>query len=419
MLRLSEIEALVEEQRSYVQKRAEHSIARTIESKLVQPVAGFARIISGIRRCGKSTLVYRLMMQLDKPHACLYLNFDTPKLFPFTVHDFSLIDRLLQKQPSIKHLFFDEIQLIEGWESYIRQKIDEGFYITITGSNAHMLSKELGTRLTGRHIPYQLFPFSYAERLELSGEKSGAQSFRAYLQEGGFPMLIGQPSTPTLSTLVEDILYRDIAVRYGIREIQSLKNLVSWLGANSSKLLTATKLKHLIDVNSVSTVTEYLHYLEQSYLIQLLQRFSWKEKNIIRSPRKSYLADPALIQAVSIPTKPNWGQRLELVVFNALRAQLEVQEQVFYWQKTHEAECDFLVKKGSFQSNESTSKAYQVCYELNAENESREVEGLYQVMQRFNVSEAQIITCDQEDRIHYKGVSIEVVPGWRWCASRN
>lgn len=413
MLRLSELQTLIDEQRTFVEKRAESSIARDLEPHLAEPIQGFARIISGIRRCGKSTLLYRLIMKSKHPEQCLYLNFDTPKLFQFTINEFRLLDEVLKKQPSIRHLFLDEIQLIDGWESFIREKIDQGYFITITGSNAQMLSRELGTRLTGRHLSYQLFPFNYSERLRMLGKTASADSFAEYLLMGGFPAVINQQHPAILSTLVEDILYRDIAVRYGIREIQSLKNLVSWLASNTTQLLTASKLKSIIEVNSVSTVTEYLHYLSECYLIQLMQRFSWKEKNIIRSPRKSYLSDPALIQALSIPTKSNWGHRLELVVHNVLYQNKHPNQRLYYWQKPNEAECDFVLVEGSASSKSMQIKAYQVCYKLTAENESREVEGLYQVMHLFNTQNAQIITYDQADTIHYKGSTIEVVKAWK------
>ena len=120
-----------------------------------QSLSSHALIISGVRRCGKSTLLMQMMKEMDKD-TVLYLNFESPQLYEFTLPDFTRLDNLIS-QTGIDTLFFDELQLVEGWEMYVRQKLDEGFKVIITGSNASLLSKELGTRLTGRHIT----PVSY------------------------------------------------------------------------------------------------------------------------------------------------------------------------------------------------------------------------------------------------------------------
>ncbi len=144
-----------------------------------------ALIISGVRRCGKSTLL-RQMIKEFLPSDILFLNFDTPRLFDFSLTDFSRLDRIILER-GVKILFFDELQLVSGWEMYVRQKLDEGFQIVITGSNATLLSKELGTRLTGRHIMQELFPFSYSEFLQFKSLTANTDSLTLYMQTGGFP----------------------------------------------------------------------------------------------------------------------------------------------------------------------------------------------------------------------------------------
>ncbi|MDR0605742.1 MAG: AAA family ATPase [Bacteroidales bacterium] len=169
----------------------------------------FALIISGIRRCGKSTLLLQLLKNNNSPS--LYMNFEDPRLFGFELSDFRLLDNIISKEKS-EALFFDEIQIIDHWELYIRQKLDEGFKVVITGSNASMLSRELGTKLTGRHITKELFPFSYREFLSFKSLSPDAKSWEKYTNTGGFPEFIKNKNTDILSELLYDILIRDIAV---------------------------------------------------------------------------------------------------------------------------------------------------------------------------------------------------------------
>lgn len=219
-----------------------------------------ALVISGIRRCGKSTLM-RQRIGGDTEDA-FYLNFDTPKLFRFAIQDFEMLDELITE--SGKHyLYFDEIQVVEGWELYVRQKLDQKYNVCITGSNASLLSKELGTKLTGRHISKELFPFSYIEYLHFRKMEANVDSFALYMQEGGFPEYLRSKNGEVLSSLFDDILYRDIAVRYGVRDVLSLKTLLLYLAGNFGNSTSANKLANLIGVKTAKTVSEYLGFLKR------------------------------------------------------------------------------------------------------------------------------------------------------------
>ena len=151
---------------------------------------------------------------------------------------------------------------------YIRGKLDEGFYVGITGSNASMLSRELGTKLTGRHITKELFPFSYAEYCGFTGKTIGDSSLYDYLHQGGFPQYLQLDDQDVLTDLVNDIVYRDIAVRYNIRDDHSLKSLLAYLMGNVGNLVSATKLKQILGMKSTSTVSDYflslIHILSSS-----------------------------------------------------------------------------------------------------------------------------------------------------------
>ncbi len=142
MIKQSVIKGLVEQQQMTLNK-TDTGYLRHILTGLNLNITSHALIISGIRRCGKSTLLHQLINSINEKY--LFLNFDTPKLYNFDLNDFTLVDSIISESKS-KILFFDEIQVVAGWELYIRQKLDEGYQVVVTGSNASLLSQELGTK---------------------------------------------------------------------------------------------------------------------------------------------------------------------------------------------------------------------------------------------------------------------------------
>jgi len=210
-------------------------------------IQSHALVVSGIRRCGKSTLLRQFVRKLRRPY--FYLNFDDLRLAAFSPADYKLLDMAIADSGA-RLIFFDEIQSAERWELYVRQKLDEGFQLAITGSNASLLSRELGTRLTGRHLSRELFPFSYREFCSFTGVKPGPKSFMDYLGRGGFPEYLKTGNTDILTQLQSDILYRDIAVRYGIRDAMSLKRLFVYLVSNPAQLFSPSKLTSVAGVKA-------------------------------------------------------------------------------------------------------------------------------------------------------------------------
>ncbi|MDR3113437.1 MAG: AAA family ATPase, partial [Endomicrobium sp.] len=188
--------------------------------------ASHALIISGVRRCGKSTLLLQMLKKQKQKQ--FYLNLDDPLLFDFDISDFQVIDQII-KEKKAQFLFFDEPQIVKGWEIYIKQKLEEKYRVFVTGSNASLLSRELGTRLTGRHITKELFPFSYQEFVKFEKVKTGIESFQKYIDLGGFPEYLKNQNSDILSLLFDDILNRDIIIRYGVRDAHSLKKLALYL----------------------------------------------------------------------------------------------------------------------------------------------------------------------------------------------
>ena len=361
-------------------------------------ITSHALIISGIRRCGKSTLLHQFIKEKSKP--VFFLNFEDIRLYDFHIDDFKVLDKVIEVHEQ-KVLFFDELQIIEGWELYVRQKLDQGFQVVITGSNASMLSMELGTKLTGRHITKELFPFSYGEYIRYTKQTISEKSFLNYLEVGGFPQYIKTKRPEVLETLIDDILFRDIAVRYNVRDIASLKKLCLYILSNTATLVVPSKLKQLLHINAASTVLNYFSYFENTYMVQLMPKFSWSVRSQLLAPKKMYVIDTALIRIGSISFSENKGRLLETMVYWELR---RTTKELYYFNENY-AECDFVVpQKGN------TYQLIQVCWNLHLDNEKREINGLLDAMKFFKKDTGYIITANTSDYITTEGKEIIATP---------
>jgi predicted AAA+ superfamily ATPase len=360
-------------------------------------VDGFALVISGIRRCGKSTLLQQLLYSGFRD--ALYINFEDPRLFEFEMNDFSRLDQIIEEQ-NHNVLFFDELQVVAGWERYVRQKLEAGKKVVITGSNATMLSKELGTKLTGRHIKRELFPFSWNEFKVFNNAASDAEHLAEYLKVGGFPEYVRQQNDDILHQLFEDILARDIAVRYGVRDVKTLQRLALHLISNTGRLVTGNKIKTLFGVSSTTTIMEYFSHLEQTYLFSFIPKFSYSSRKQLINPRKVYAIDTGLINTTSKSFSDDFGPVFENLVFLHLRRH---HEQIFYFKE--KSECDFItIDKGI------AKDVVQVCYELTPDNLDRELNGLFEALNFFSLKEGTIVTMNQSDQFERDGCIANVVP---------
>jgi len=404
-MRLSEIQDIAVSQKLALEKH-EMGMERLLLPHLPK-LQSHALVVSGIRRCGKSTLLRQFVQKQKKPY--FYLNFDDIRLTAFSLSDFQLLDKAIADSDAggsgTRLIFFDEIQSAERWELYIRQKLDEGFQVVITGSNASLLSRELGTRLTGRHLTKELFPFSYKEFLGFFNLTAGPESLSEYLHKGGFPEYLKSGNDDILLQLQSDILHRDIAVRYGIRDASSLRRLFVYLVSNPAQLFSPSKLINIAGVKSPTTVLEYISYLESSYLIQLLPCFAWSVKSQNLAPKKAYISDTGLIKTGSVSFSGNLGALLENFVFNTLRSKTT---DLFYFSAKNGGECDFIV------SPHEKPSCIQVCWDLTPENQDREINGVLAAMDFFNLDCGTIISFNTEDIIQTAGKKIEVVPAWKF-----
>jgi predicted AAA+ superfamily ATPase len=339
----------------------------------------------------------------EKYPEAFFLNFDDNRLYGFENTDFSRLDEVITESGK-RVLFFDELQEVKGWERYVRQKLDENYRVVITGSNASLLSKELGTKLTGRYIAKELFPFSFSEFISFESLKPDERALLQFINLGGFPEYLKSKHSEILSHLFDDILIRDIVVRYGIRDIKSLQRLALYLVSNTGKPVTGSKLKQAVGISATSTILEYFSYLESAYLFHFVPRFSYSAKSQMINPRKVYAADPGLITVNSSSFSDDSGRKLENIVYNYLRS---LYKEIFYFLEDNE--CDFIVMKRT-----GKPLAIQVCYTLSRDNLERELDGLYEALRYIGIKEGVIVTLNQKDKFTTNGLTAHVIPAYEF-----
>ena|SRR3989344_2847331 len=381
---------------------------KTIEREKIKEIKidiNLAVILSGVRRCGKSTLLKQL---IKKTRNFYYFNFEDPRANSFELTDFNKLNEVFQEEfGRSEYYFFDEVQNVAGWEIFVRSMLDKNKHFIITGSNASLLSKELGTKLTGRHIRFELMPFSFNEFLTLKNKRSSIESFEEYLTNGGFPQYLKIKRIEILQELFNDIIARDISVRHKIRNEKALNQLALYLLTNIGKEFSHNSLKKIFGI-SVNTIISFISYFEDAYILFTIPRFDYSYKKQLVNPKKIYAIDNGFVNANSSSFSGDKGKMLENAVFLSLRRKYK---NIFYFQE--KKECDFLVKE-----NNKIVKAIQVCYQISEDNQEREFSGLIEALDKFNLKEGLILTYNQEDIINIKGKSINIIPLWKWLLSK-
>ena len=327
----------------------------------------------------------------------------------FEVNDFFKLERIFQADNKSNIYFFDEIQNVEGWERFIRTLHDKKIKVVISGSNASLLSKELGTSLTGRQITYELFPFSYYEYLINRNTDQGISSFKEYLELGGFPEYLNSNNRNILLQLFNDLIYRDIIVRHGLRNAKVVKELGVYLATNIGKEFSFNKLTKIFELGSVNTLLSYISFFEDAYLFFTVSRFSYSLKQQTMNLKKIYGIDSALVSNLSLSFSKDKGRLLENMVFIELKRR---DKDIYYYR--NKGECDFVVSK-----NKQIENLIQVCYELNHDNLQRELNGLLEAMDELNLNSGLILTMNQDDQIVKENKSIIVKPVWRWMLEKT
>jgi uncharacterized protein len=386
-------------------------------------------IISGIRRCGKSSLLKLIAGQLEGVK--FYVDFDDIRLSDFEVKNFQDLQDLvielyreeLDKSESGEvYYFFDEIQNVPLWERWLNNLYKEGKKVFATGSNSQLLSSEISTFLTGRNKVLKLFPFSFREFLRLKGvkiEKYELESdlltssrkaevfsyFLEYFENGGFPLVLKSGDLELSRGYFEDILNKDILVRYNIKEVRALKDLALFLLSNVGRVYSYPTLRNITGIKSLSTIKNYLDYFQNVFLLYQLPRFDYSLKKQKVSSSKIYTIDNSFLKTVAFNFSENKGQRLENLIFVEL---LRREKELYY--HSEKKECDFVLREGL-----RIDEVIQVSVNLsNPETKKREIEGVTEAMKAYKLDIGLILTFEEEDILDAGGKKIVVKPVWKW-----
>ncbi len=405
-----QIKAMLLEQRQAFWQR-DTGIERTnlaeIQSAAMLP---HAVAISGLRRVGKSTLLAQFAHRLGETQF-YYVNFEDDRFLGFQADDANHLYQLLLEFFGERSVFvIDEVQNVSGWEHFVRRFMDMGIKFYITGSNASLLSRELGTRLTGRYVPIELFPFSFEEFMRFRGyamldharlttvETALLQKhLDEYLRLGGIPDPLKYPELPLLRTLYDDVLYRDIATRYRIAEVKALKELAFFLMSNPSSQVSFNKLKEKLRLGSVNTIKNYIEYLENSWLIFTLNVYDFSVKRQQIAAKKVYSIDTGLARTIGFTFSPNTGRLLENIVFLALRRKTR---DIYYYTTPAGYEVDFFLPE--------FHQLIQVVQNMNnPSTREREIRAMLDATRSLDISSGLILTESNAEPFTESGVTIE------------
>ncbi|PKL25307.1 MAG: AAA family ATPase [Spirochaetae bacterium HGW-Spirochaetae-2] len=405
----------------------------------ILPVSRKATVIIGVRRGGKSTWQHEKMAALldkevPRENIC-YIDFSDDRLDflkgeesePSVIAD-TYYGMYPDKHAQKVYFFFDELQYVTRWGRFVnRLQTTEDCEVYITGSSAKLLSKEIATELGGRTFSWELFPFSLREFLRATGKRQSIDdiasrdgivgAFGEYVVKGGMPERLVLPRETMAVTyfqnLVNDVLTRDLILRYNIPHPVQLKRLVHILMNNMSRMVTVNKLKQRLagERNRLSPelISDYMDKLNDCYLLFTVPIRSYNTAVQAVNPKKVYCVDHAMAQAFSQANSGNSGLVLENIVFVELR---RTTEQIYYYKTGKGNEIDFAV------GPDFAIRLIQVCWELGKQDKTRqrEMEALLDGMEELELQESWIITAYEEEEFEDAGTGriIHVVPAYKW-----
>ena len=417
----SDIEKVLLEQQDELEALEGEVLIYRPEEDLINLNSKLAQVVIGVRRSGKSTLCFNALRKAGVHYA--YANFDDERLEELETKDLDNVLQTLYKiYGKFDYLFLDEIQNIDGWPLFVNRLLRQKIHIIITGSNAKLLSTELATHLTGRHHKIELFPFSFkdwcsikdVEYTRLTTKNKGllSKAYEEYFRQGGFPELISGEENPKeyISTLIDNIISQDIKKRYKIRNIDALKRLAHHILNETPTLIVKEKLQNIIGIKSERTLGNYLMYLNQTYLISTISKYSSRSRERARN-EKSYAIDVAFMdKRENAFSGENLGWRLETIVYlELLRRKAGTENDIYYYQG-RSAEADFVVCDGN-----KTLAVYQVSYDIsNDKTRKREIKGCIAGAKATKCDNLFLITDHESEVIEEDGYTIQVVPIWEW-----
>ena len=374
----------------------------------------FVKILTGVRRCGKSTILLMLIEELKKQGVLesqiIHFNFDSMKYD--NIKDRKLLYKVISEKikPNVKnYIFLDEVQEIENWERTVNSIMtDFDADIYVTGSNSKMLSSEISTYLTGRYVSINVYPLSFSEYLDFKKSYSNENSFNRkddfahYLKFGGFPAVNLRGFTQDEAyTIVKDIynstIFKDIVQRNKIRKIELLERVVKFVFDNVGKTFSAKSISDYLKNQNrnmdVETVYNYLSFLEKAFIIYRCSRYDLQGKEILKTQEKFFLADPAFKYSVLGYSPKSIAAMLENIVYLELKRR---GYEVFVGKAALNQEIDFTAIK-------KNEKVYiQVCREISSEKtEKREYSNLLNIKDNYP---KYLLRTDEFSEGNYEGI---------------
>ena len=422
---IRELETALLDQKEELEALRNKSFSYREEERMINLESSLAQVVIGVRRSGKSTLCFNALERSKVSYA--YVNFDDENLIDLSVKDMNNVLQVLYSiYGDFTHLFFDEIQNIEGWHLFVNRMLRKGIHVLITGSNSKLLSGELASHLTGRHHTIELLPFSFKDWCSYNGiamaplttKNKGhlMGAFDKYLHQGGFPELLVEPDhTNYIESLFHDIITQDIRKRFKVKYIDSLERLARHLLNISPAVIVKDKLQKQFGFKSHHTLGNYLSYLTQTYLLCKVSKYSSKskERSVVE---KVYAIDVAFMnKRENAFAGDNLGWRLETVVYLELRRRIKTAEEDIYYFDNGNTEADFIVCSGS-----KVMGIYQVAYDIeNPRTRRREINGAVAAAKHTKCSNVFILTDHHSETIVSNGIEIKAMPVWEWIVSRN
>ena len=420
-----------------LQEWFEFQIPQLIDRRFPENLLNTNLILSivGVRRSGKTYLGYQMIKKLRREipiSNIIYINFEDDRLYPLIGNELSILLDVYRQNFDFKrdcpiYLFLDEVQNIPGWERTVRRiyDLEKKVKIVITGSSSSLLPAKIATSLRGRTLTFELFPFSFVEVLKankinfdtrniaLSSKRHRiVKQLNAYIEFGGFPQVVLEENkVEILKGYYRAILYRDIIERYNIKNLRLFEDFLKVVTQNASSLFSYGKTYNLLKSMglrlSKSTIIEYMEYIKSAFFAFEVPIFSYSIKDQLQYPRKIYLIDTGIRNAVVFRFSEDIGKMAENIVFLALKRK---GKEIYYWKDSEGHEVDFVIKEGL-----KVTQLVQVCWEMDkSKTKSRELKAILKSMEEFNLEKGLVITRDYSGEEKIKNKRIEFIPLWQW-----
>ena len=404
------LQKIVLEQREELRRLLAQDVLVRAPMRRIDAESPLAQAVIGMRRSGKSVVCRKALAEAGVEFG--YVDFDDEALSKITAEQLDdVLQAVFAVYGKVTHFLFDEIQNVEGWHLFVNRLLRAGNRVVITGSNARLLTSELATHLTGRFLPIEVQPFSFGEYVDWSG-LSADVAWKNYFVRGGLPETFAMPDPRGyVAALYNSILSKDILGRHKVRNFQRFVDAAYVIMQQYAREISHDALAEKAGVSSAHTMQTYLSYLEESYLVSRVRKYSTKPSERIRND-KLYVADPALISYFTgvLGSEEELVWRLDNIVFlELLRRRIETDTEIYYY-KDQSYDIDFcLVQHGKI------VELIQVSYTIEGEKtRKRELQSLFGAGRKLGCAKLTLVTDHERESVSSNGQTVEVLPAADW-----